>query len=123
MRKILIVEDNDKLSRLYAKALTKAGYDVFQVRTIEHALLCLPRIEPGIIVLDLNMPDGDGRVIINALQEENRYSDTRVIVVSGRAEMEQTVKDLGVQEFLFKPVEIDTLRQTVARVNDSAQMR
>ncbi|MCB9436094.1 MAG: response regulator transcription factor [Anaerolineales bacterium] len=101
---ILIVEDDKDLNRLFSKYMAIAGFTCLSVTSVSDALRVLLNTKPAVMVLDLGLEDGAGNAILDYLQTKGN-TETRVIVVSGRA---FTSKDnLGpyqVDQILMKPV-------------------
>ena len=61
-QRILVVEDDDAISRMLEVELDEAGYDVFRVARGDDALASIARDRPDAVVLDLRLPDRDGLV-------------------------------------------------------------
>lgn len=99
---ILIVEDDDAIARFLGASLTAAGYVIQQSPTLAQARETLVQRRADLIVLDLGLPDGDGKDFLRTLRQA---SDVPVIVLSARqAEAEKvTCLDLGADDYLSKP--------------------
>ena len=113
-RAILLVEDDLALCNIVASALSNAGYRVFAVHTVTDARRTLHAETPQLVILDLALPDGDGRTLLPDISVADPVPI--VMVVSGNAEDHVVVEsfDLGVDDFLAKPFGMDVL---LARVN------
>jgi len=103
MTRILLVEDDEALSRGLGATLRSIGYAVDVARDGETALLCA-RDEPyTLITLDLGLPDMSGLAVLEQLRREGNR--TPVLILSARDAIEDRVKglDLGADDYLLKP--------------------
>ena len=100
--RILFVEDELSISQPFAKALTRAGFEAVTAATAAEALQLADRIEPDLVLLDLNLPDGDGRDVCRELQ---RRHDMPVVMLTARgSELDRVVGlELGADDYVVKP--------------------
>lgn len=112
MQEILVIEDNDEISRLLVEMLTKNGYAVQCAFSGTEGLLYVTQKEYALILLDLMLPGKSGEEV---LQEIRRKSDVPVIIVSAKDGMDEKVALLlrGADDYITKPFDI---REVVARV-------
>jgi len=109
---ILIVEDDAEMARLNARFLKRQGYDVAAVNTAAEARAFFHIQMPGLFVLDIDLPDGDGF----ALCEEFRRDTTApVIFLTGKTDTKDKVMGLrtGGDYYLTKPFDRDELLAVV----------
>lgn len=78
----LVITANQEPIRQYAKALQGAGYAVQVVTTGSRAQVQLTFTNPDLIVLDLDLPDIDGEVILRQIIAQKRLNETRLILLS-----------------------------------------
>ena len=78
---ILLVEDDERTRYTYREWLFEAGYEVIEASTKAVALMHLDRMELAAIVLDLVLPNGHGKEVVEALIAKR--NDVGVVVVSG----------------------------------------
>ena len=73
---------------------------------------------PDVIVLDIQMPGGTGIAVLKQLKTSTKTSQIPVVVLSGSIDPQTipTVKDLGADEFLPKPVDLDKLYDALSRL-------
>lgn len=115
--RILIVDDEHELQNMVKEILTQAGYET------DAALSCAQTLErfqagnPDAVLLDVNLPDGDGFSLFGQLRESR---DVPVLFLSARDEDEDRLRGLGLgaDDYITKPFSLAVLR---ARVN--AQLR
>ena len=100
--RILFVEDELSISQPFAKALTREGFEAVTAATAAEALELADRIEPDLVLLDLNLPDGDGRDVCRELQ---RRHDVPVVMLTARgSELDRVVGlELGADDYVVKP--------------------
>lgn len=111
-KSVLIVEDDELLSRLYRTALTMAGFDVRQAGDGLHALREIDASPPDLVVLDIGLPHVDGVAVRQEIAAHAHTRDIPIVVVTGSA-MDFTL--LEVPCVLRKPVAPDDLVQAVHR--------
>jgi len=102
---ILVVEDDRDLQRLFLDILSKTGYRVgqaFDGRTGLEAALAEP---PDLILLDIMLPELDGRDVLAELKKNDSTRDVPVIIISARgAQSDRRVAlELGADDYLDKP--------------------
>ena len=101
-RMILIVEDEESISEPLASALEREGYEIAIAPTAETALDAVRTKEPDLVLLDVMLPDGDGREILRDIRSS---SSTPVIMLSARGEETDMVVglELGADDYVSKP--------------------
>lgn len=99
---IIIVEDEIEIRRFLEAAITAAGYAVKAAFGVRDALKIVGGHPPDLIILDLGLPDGDGKDVIKAVRE---WSHVPIIVLSARDQESEKVAalDLGADDYLTKP--------------------
>jgi two-component system response regulator RegX3 len=101
-RMILIVEDEESISEPLAAALEREGYASAIAPTAAAALEAVRANEPDLVLLDVMLPDGDGREILRDIRSRG---STPVIMVSARGEETDMVVglELGADDYVSKP--------------------
>ena len=109
---VLVVEDEAPQRTAMATALEARGYAVIQAATGEEALAVLAGIDPGVVILDLGLPDMDGLEVCRHLRTWQRCP---VIVVSADGLEERMVAalDLGADDYVVKPFGVEVLMARV----------
>lgn len=115
---ILIIEDDQAISKMVSLSLHQHGYKTLVAADIKSALRLIQTNSPDLIILDLGLPDGDGKGLIKTIRLELAIP---IIVVSARHEEKEVIASLdsGADDYVMKPFSIDEL---LARVR-SAQRR
>lgn len=116
---ILIVDDEPQIQRFLGHALNASGYDTVLAANGHEALARIAAHEPDLMILDLGLPDMNGKEVIERLRLR---SDMPVIVLSAHdQEMEKIMAlDLGADDFVPKPFGIGEL---LARLRVSLRPR
>jgi two-component system, OmpR family, KDP operon response regulator KdpE len=106
--RVLIVDDEPQIIRFLRPSLTAAGYDVFVAATGAEALKAAATSAPDIIVLDLGLPDMDGKDVISQLRP---WCSVPIVVLSARDRETEKVAalDLGADDYINKPFGIGEL--------------
>ena len=104
MAKILIVEDDPLIVKIYATRLVADGYEVLTAENGEDGLKISETNSPDVIVLDVMMPKMDGFEVLTKLRASPKYAKTPVLVYSNLAQEEEIerAKKLGATEFIVK---------------------
>ncbi|MCP4544780.1 MAG: response regulator [Chloroflexi bacterium] len=116
LQRILVVEDNVHLCRLFGKALNASGYKVHTATTVQEARDLLPQFRFDVLLCDIHMGDDRGTDLLNEYYEKFAVSGTQVVIVSGESQYRGTCEDMGVDFFLEKPVAVGTLVALVDRL-------
>ncbi|MBC8339437.1 MAG: response regulator transcription factor [Rhodospirillales bacterium] len=99
---ILIVEDDEMVQAFLALHLENEGYDVFTAATGAQMISILSDEAPDLILLDLNLPDGDG---LSLLQAVRKHLNLPIIITSSRGSREDRLMGLGLgaDDYITKP--------------------
>jgi DNA-binding response OmpR family regulator len=111
-RRILVVDDEQKIRSLVASYLRSDGFEVVEATDGEEAVAAVSMRKPDLVVMDIRMPGMDG---FEALNEIRRLSDVYVILLTARAEETDRIIGLsvGADDYVTKPF---SPRELVARV-------
>lgn len=114
-RKILVVEDEESMRELLRLHLSSAGYAVEVAEDAIAAGYAVLKSAPDLIVCDLAMPHMDGLELVAALRADKALPRVPVIFLTSVADGEARARDLGVSEYLRKPVRLEELLAAVSR--------
>jgi len=106
--RVLVVDDEPQILRFLRASLGASGFEVIEAETGAKALKRAAADAPEIIVLDLGLPDMDGKDVIRSLRE---WSEIPIIVLSARAREAEKIEalDLGADDYVNKPFGIGEL--------------
>ncbi|MCJ8325631.1 MAG: response regulator transcription factor [Campylobacterales bacterium] len=107
--KILIVEDEEKLSKLLKEAISDSFYSVSLAKDGIDGFNKFKTIKPDIIITDINMPFCDGLDMTIKIKEHNE--DIPIIVLSAFSDKTKLLKaiDIGISKYYIKPFDPDEL--------------
>jgi len=105
-KKVLLVEDNSSVRELIHVLLEGEGYEIIEAVDGFDGLVKAESDQPDLMILDLMMPDLDGEKVLRQLKTDDKLSKIPVLVVSGRYEALDRLKDqLGEENVFPKPFE------------------
>jgi two-component system KDP operon response regulator KdpE len=106
--RILVVDDEPQIHRFLGPALEAAGYAPLRAATMAEGLRCAAERSPALVLLDLGLPDGDGKLAIPRLRA---FSTAPVVVLSARDQEAEKVAalDAGADDYVEKPFALGEL--------------
>lgn len=102
---LLMVEDDEKLSRSMGRFLTQRGFVVRRVGTEAGALESLGEATPDAAILDVQLPDGSGLDVLEHMRRDGGSIPVIVMTANDSLPVRQRAEQLGVAAFLTKPVQ------------------
>jgi UDP-3-O-[3-hydroxymyristoyl] N-acetylglucosamine deacetylase len=114
-RKILVVDDEERVVQSIAGVLEDEGFQVASAKSGEEAIGIFQQEKPDVALVDIWMPGMDGMEVLKRLKGIS--PDCQVIMISGHATIStaMTAVKLGAFDFIEKPVSLDLLLQTIHR--------
>jgi two-component system, OmpR family, KDP operon response regulator KdpE len=106
--RVLVVDDEPQIHRILRPALSACGYDVLEASTGREALRKIASAAPDAIILDLGLPDIDGKEVLN---QARRFSKTPILILSARDREADKIAalDAGADDYVEKPFGIGEL--------------
>ena len=100
--KILIVEDNEMIARNLNNAIKKEGYITDNALSINDAIIALDKFKPGLIILDVCLPDGNG---FEFFEKYVKDRNIRTIFLTAQNEENDIVRglEMGADDYIIKP--------------------
>jgi CheY-like chemotaxis protein len=113
---ILIIEDNPLNLKMVDYLLTVKGYRIQTASNAKEALDKLTRLQPDLILLDLQLPGMDGFELARQLKCEAKYQDTPIIAITAYAMKGDKEKAIaaGCNGYIAKPIDTRTLPDIIA---------
>lgn len=106
--RVLVVDDEAAILRFLKPALEANNYEMTSAGTVAEALKRVAAESPDIVLLDLGLPDGDGKDVIRRARE---WSDLPIVVLSAREREAEKIEalDLGADDYVNKPFNVGEL--------------
>lgn len=116
MKKIMIVDDDEKIVFALSIRLKSQGYEVMTALDPAIGYSKILENKPDLVVLDINMPAGGGLAMAERIIQKETLKNIPIIVISAssKAEYKEKAKTLGVKFYLEKPFDAQELLNTVA---------
>jgi two-component system response regulator AtoC len=120
---ILIVDDDSQIRRTLDKVLRSWGYGCVEAGTIAEAERRFAEEIPGVILLDIDLPDGSGLDLLTKLKEQS--PETIVIMITGDVNVDNTIEALrgGAHDFIGKPISLQELQITIRNGIETRKLR
>jgi excisionase family DNA binding protein len=117
-RKALIVDDDPELVELIRDVLEADGR--FEVRVANNGFdagMMTKEYRPDIIVLDVMLPDINGKEVCQRVRSDSTMDDVKIICISGMVEQDKIsdLKSAGANDFMQKPFEIEALVERICQ--------
>jgi CheY-like chemotaxis protein len=117
---ILNVDDNEATLYSRDRILRSHGFDVANAGTGRAAFDAAQRLRPHLVLLDVHLPDADGRELCKRLKADSELADTAVVLISstlsGHVDQLETVRYASADAFIREPVDAQSLISTLLRV-------
>ncbi len=120
MRKILIIDDNERICKSLTRNFTHAGFDCSSAYNGSEAMLMLDSFSPDAIILDLALRNESGIDILSQILQQNKHLP--VIMITGYGTIETAVEAIkkGAYDYLRKPIEFPLLLFKVNRAIETS---
>lgn len=113
MSKILIIEDDAGLNRGVSFALEQDGYETLTTRSLKEGYELFEKEDPDAIILDLNLPDGDGIALCKKIRAyPGKKSGTPLLILTARDMETDEIMGLtsGADDYITKPFSVSILK-------------
>jgi two-component system KDP operon response regulator KdpE len=119
LERVLLVDDEPQIQRFLRPALRAAGYEVIEAMTGAEALKAIATAAPDIVILDLGLPDMDGKEVVSSVRG---WSQIPIVILSARDRESEKIAalDLGADDYVEKPFGIGEL---TARIRTALRHR
>lgn len=119
MKKVLIAEDSSVIQNLTKKILQMQQYEITSVKNGEQVLSKLEKEDFNVILMDINMPVMDGMECARSIRslKDEKKKDIPIIAITGNARNYsiEDFKEVGINEYLPKPLNFDDLVEMVKK--------
>lgn len=113
--RVFVVDDDPAVVRAVFAVLSEEGYDVGGASDSTEALRTILREPPGLLILDINMPELNGWELCDILRRQSQTRDMPILFLTGRTEPSDpiTAMQVGGTDHLRKPFRAEELRERV----------
>jgi two-component system chemotaxis response regulator CheY len=115
-QKILVVDDNDYITKTLKIFIESAGYDVQTKLSGIEALNYLKKNQVDLIIADINMPELDGFGMIQQLKENDKTSNIPIIVLTTDSANKEKAREIGTAGYLNKPFSSKRLLASIDKI-------
>lgn len=111
MKTVLVVEDDKKITLALSMRLKASGYEVVAAADAVYAMQTARKSRPDAVLLDINLPGGDGFLVADRLRRSLETATVPIIFItaSKRDDLRARATELGAAGFLEKPFEASAL--------------
>lgn len=113
--KVLYIEDDSASRRLVDRLLSSSGFEVFVASDGLEGVALAHKAQPNIILMDINLPNLDGRALTTRLRSSPSFSETPIVALTAHQDADNRKMALaaGCTGFLTKPIDVDFFPQQV----------
>jgi len=124
-KRILIADDAASARDLVRAILGRSGYELFEAEDGEEALESATRLQPDLVILDLQMPKLDGCSVASRLRTMPLFERTPILALSAAISQIEHARliEAGFSRFLAKPISPARLRSTIIDMFDAADVQ
>lgn len=121
MAKILFVDDDPITLELMGRAASLLGHEPILAKSGEQAIQTALNDPPGLIFMDMMMPDLGGIEVLKLLHQNAKTSEIPVVILSAGASLDDAIlsEKAGAREYLSKPVPLQVLMDTIKKYSSS----
>ncbi|MHB1095488.1 MAG: response regulator [Gemmatimonadaceae bacterium] len=114
---VLLADDDKVQTMMLSTQLRAKGYAVSAAYDATYTFMVAMKSPPDVVVLDIQMPGGTGRAVLERLKGSSKTMQIPVVVLSGIHDpnVVNEVMALGAFEYLHKPVDVDVLDAALRR--------
>ena len=109
--KVVVIDDDIAINELVKVNLELIGYKVFQAYEGTTGFALVKQEQPSIVILDVMMPEVDGFTVAKRIRQNDTTKDIPIIMLTALSQLNDKVTgfDIGVDDYLVKPFEIEEL--------------
>lgn len=114
---IVVADDDRVLHTMVTEFLRKKGFNVVPAFDSMQAMMGVRNTSPKAVILDINMPGGGGIDVLRKLKASTKTTQIPVVVITGSEdpELAEEARDVGAEELLMKPVNLEALYAALMR--------
>jgi two-component system response regulator HydG len=114
--KILIIDDEEPVVKIFTRILKAEGHEVFSAYTAAEGIEKQKNLQPDMIFLDIHLPDQTGMEVLAQLNKA--YNASSVVFITGGGSVDSAIQamKLGAEDYLEKPIDLEKLKRVVKGV-------
>jgi DNA-binding response OmpR family regulator len=116
MAKILLVDDEEYIRRLYTEELSEEGHKVFTVASGHNLLKRIDHFQPEAVILDIRLEDYDGLVLLQEIR--NLYHDLPVILCTAYDTYKHDQKSIAADYYVVKSIDLSELKMVIEKATE-----
>ena len=122
MPHLLLVDDDPEAIEWLTEFAKAEGFTVAAAESLRTARIQMARLQPDLLLADLQLPDGKG---VDLMSDLETPESTEVVLITGHASVESAVEALrvGATDYLVKPVDVERLKAILRRVPRAGELR
>lgn len=109
MAKILIVDDDEKVTMLLSRYLNATGYQAIAINQSSKAIQTAHSVLPDLIILDIMMPHPDGFTLCRMFRADAQFANTPIMIITALENSNSKATTFGANDYLAKPFNLDEL--------------
>ncbi len=109
MAKILIVDDDEKVTTLLERFLSSRKYQVTAINESSRAIHTARSLHPDLFILDIMMPPPDGFTLTQMLRADPDFARTPILIITALDNSNSKAATFGADDYLTKPFDLDEL--------------
>jgi len=117
MARILLVDDEEYIRRLYTQELSEEGHEIFSVATGHNLLNRIDLLRPELVVLDIKLVEYDGLELLGQIR--NRYYDLPVILCTAYDTYKHDAKASAADYYVVKSFDLSELKMAIQRAMEA----
>jgi len=117
MASILFIDDDPMTLETLSRSIEIFGHQALIASSGEQAQILIGEQSPDLILTDMNLPDMDGLSLVKGLKQNPLAAQIPVVMLSASPEIDasQVAVEAGAEEFLAKPIRLQTLQEVIER--------
>jgi chemosensory pili system protein ChpA (sensor histidine kinase/response regulator) len=118
---VVVVDDSSTVRVFFERVVADLDVELITFGSAEDAMAYLRHNRPDLLILDIIMPTKDGLTFLQELRRVPLHAETSTVVISSKdyAQDKQTAKELGVLEFVAKPMSTKTVQDLILKYAES----
>lgn len=109
MKKIMIVDDDEKVTTMLKRFLSSKGYQITATNESSQAVQTANEASPDLFILDIMMPPPDGFTLCKMLRTDPKFSRTPILIITAFEISNSKAATVGADGYLAKPFDLDEL--------------